>query len=94
MADKSLTLLRFFYDHRGQEFGGADIMEQTRLWAGTMYAFLYRFEDEGILSARWEVLPEGVTRPRRRFYTLSPKGEAAAYFRLGLGVAPEEATNV
>lgn len=89
MVDKSLDLLRFFYEHKGQEFGGMDIMRQTKLWAGTMYAYLYRFEDEGILSARWEELAEGVTRPRRRYYTITPKGEAAAYFRLGLRTAPE-----
>jgi PadR family transcriptional regulator, regulatory protein PadR len=85
MTDRSLDVLRFFYEHRGQEFAGVEIMNGTGLWSGTMYVEVYRLEDQGLLSARWETLPEGVTRPRRRYYTLTPKGEAAAYFRLGLG---------
>jgi DNA-binding PadR family transcriptional regulator len=91
MADRSLDVLRFFYEHRGQEFAGAEITAKTGLWPGPMYVAVYRLECEGLLSARWETLPEGETRPRRRYYTLTSKGEAAAYFRLGLGREAEHA---
>lgn len=37
---------------------------------GTLYRSLYQLEKKGVIRTRWEELPEGETRPRRRYYSL------------------------
>ena len=64
--------------HRGVGYG-FEVMSVTGLPGGTVYAALRRFEDEGLVTSRWEeseaALAEG--RPRRRHYRLTPAGVAA-----------------
>jgi PadR family transcriptional regulator PadR len=47
---------------------------------GTLYRALARLEQMGLLESRWEdpALPARSGRPRRRLYTLTSAGEAAA----------------
>jgi DNA-binding PadR family transcriptional regulator len=89
MTDTSLVLLKFLRDHRTEEFGGADLMQETGIGAGTIYVHLSTWQQEGLVSSRWEELPEGVTRPRRRFWRITEAGATAAYFRLGEGRVEE-----
>jgi len=44
---------------------------------GTLYRALGRLEDMGYLQSRWEELDtsDGMSRPRRRFYSIGIKGE-------------------
>lgn len=57
---------------------GFDLMDATGLASGTIYPVLRRLEEHGLARSRWEdgsaALDEG--RPRRRFYALTPDGEA------------------
>lgn len=47
---------------------------------GTLYRALGRLEKMGLLQSRWEDpdIAARENRPRRRLYTLTPQGEAAA----------------
>jgi DNA-binding PadR family transcriptional regulator len=78
---RTLRLLAFLRDHRDEEFGGSDLMEQVRMSSGHIYVILGELQDQGFVSSRWEELPEGETRPRRRFYRITPQGETADALR-------------
>jgi PadR family transcriptional regulator len=57
-----------------------DVRHARRLTAyGTLYKALDRLERAGYLSSRWEdpVAAADESRPRRRFYRLTPSGETA-----------------
>ncbi len=41
---------------------------------GTLYPILHRLENQGLLSARWETMPNG---SERRYYALTARGERA-----------------
>ncbi|HZS93665.1 MAG TPA: helix-turn-helix transcriptional regulator [Chloroflexota bacterium] len=41
---------------------------------GTLYPILHRLEGQGLLSARWETMPNG---SERRYYSLTGKGRRA-----------------
>lgn len=83
---------------------GADIMGTTGHGGGTIYKVLRRLELRGLVEARWEdaQLAEAERRPRRRYYRLTPAGQAeiasarARYPDLadstGAGFGPEHAT--
>jgi DNA-binding PadR family transcriptional regulator len=56
---------------------GWDIMDATDLSSGTVYPILRRFEEEGLVRAKWE--REGTARreqrPPRRYYELTTAGQ-------------------
>ena len=57
-----------------------DTTDAKRLTAyGTLYKALDRLERAGLLESRWEAAQEAAdaARPRRRFYRITPVGEAA-----------------
>jgi DNA-binding PadR family transcriptional regulator len=58
---------------------GFDIMDATGLPDGTVYPILRRLERRGVLAGAWE--DEGIAkdeqRPQRRYYELTPVGEAS-----------------
>ena len=58
---------------------GLDIIEHTGLTAGTVYTTLRRLEQRRLVEGRWEDagVAEAERRPRRRYYTLTPRGVAA-----------------
>lgn len=62
-----------------QELHGWQIMRSVRRSGPTVYGVLDRLEDAGWVSASWEPrTAEQPTRPRRRFYRLTPTGAEAA----------------
>jgi DNA-binding PadR family transcriptional regulator len=88
---------------RGHRYG-FDIMDRSGLPDGTVYPALRRLEHAGMLEAEWE--PEGHAqtegRPPRRYYRLTPSGEAMlarararfpglAATEVGGGLRPDEA---
>jgi PadR family transcriptional regulator len=58
---------------------GLDLIDHTGLLAGTVYTTLRRLETRGFVEGQWEEaeVAEAERRPRRRYYTLTPAGEAA-----------------
>ncbi len=67
---------------------GLDITQRTGLLPGTVYTTLRRLENRGLVEGHWEEaeVAEAERRPRRRYYTLTPKGDAAlALARARLG---------
>ena len=62
----------------GSRFG-FDIMDATGLTSGTVYPTLEKLEDQGLLRSRWEdpYLARRERRPARRYFRLTPGGEAA-----------------
>jgi DNA-binding PadR family transcriptional regulator len=57
---------------------GLDIMDETGLGGGTVYKLLHRVEEKGLVTGAWESpeVAERERRPRRRYYQLTPAGEA------------------
>ena len=41
---------------------------------GTLYPILHRLENQGLLAARWQTMPNGT---ERRYYSLTRKGQGA-----------------
>jgi len=58
---------------------GLDIMARTDLPSGTVYPTLGRLEARGFVKGAWEsaALAERESRPRRRYYSLTPAGARA-----------------
>lgn len=53
-----------------------DLAEGEVDWKdGTLYPVLHRLEDEGLIASFWEQV--GETKRRRKYYRLTPAGEAA-----------------
>ena len=65
---------------RAREQGGAvhgwTLMKQTKRSGPTVYGVLDRLEDCGWIAGHWEELGPEESRPRRRFYRMTPEGEA------------------
>lgn len=70
------AVLRAIREGRGF---GADIMDVTDLSGGSVYKILRRVERRDLVEGRWEdpEIAEAERRPRRRYYQLTPAGEAA-----------------
>jgi PadR family transcriptional regulator PadR len=62
----------------GGRHHGFDIMDATDLPSGTVYPILRRLDDEGLVRSRWErdAVARREQRPTRRYYELTPLGEA------------------
>ena len=74
MSAPTLKVLTAILEARGRELAGADIAKQTKLASGSLYPILYRLEDAGWLSARWEDGdPTELGRPRKRFYKVTAR---------------------
>lgn len=60
---------------------GFDLMDATGLPNGTVYPLLRRLERRGVLVAAWEdeERARADQRPPRRYYRLTPAGEAAMH---------------
>ncbi len=58
---------------------GFDLMDATGLPDGTVYPLLRRLERRGVLTAAWEdeEAARAERRPPRRYYRLTPVGEAS-----------------
>ena len=68
------TLLAIRNGHRY----GFDVMDATGLPDGTVYPILRRLERRGFLVGQWEseTKARAEQRPARRYYRLTPAGEA------------------
>ena len=71
MLEELLRVMVFEPDRR---WYGLDLSEAAMLPSGTISPALARGERLGLLVSAWE----GLIRPRRRLYWLSPEGEAMA----------------
>ena len=58
---------------------GFDVMDATGLPDGTVYPILRRLERRGVLAGVWEdeATARSEQRPQRRYYRLTPVGEAS-----------------
>lgn len=90
MGHATVAVLRAIADGHAYGF---DVIDRTKLASGTVYPALASLSRRGLVRARWEsdsIAREG-GRPRRRYYELTPAGDAelsAALERLrSLGLA-------
>lgn len=60
------------------ELHGWAIMKATKRSGPTVYGVLDRLEDCGWITGRWEDQHPEPSKPRRRFYRLTPVGATAA----------------
>ena len=69
------VLLALRHGHRY----GFDVMDATGLPDGTVYPILRRLERRGVLAGSWEdeEAARAQGRPARRYYRLTPVGEAS-----------------
>lgn len=75
MITHSLLLVLKAFLEQPSPLSGADVLRTTGVRSGTLYPILLRLESRGVLKSKWEAgKPEKLGRPRRRFYTLTPKG--------------------
>jgi DNA-binding PadR family transcriptional regulator len=61
-----------------EDLHGWAIMKAVKRSGPTVYGVLDRLEDADWVTAQWEVQHAESSRPRRRFYRLTPNGEVAA----------------
>ncbi|MFB9238292.1 PadR family transcriptional regulator [Plantactinospora siamensis] len=79
MTTPRLLVLQALLDDPERERYGLDLATAAGLEPGTIYPILVAFENAGWLRSRQEQIdPHQAGRPRRRYYTLSAEGVAAA----------------
>ncbi|MFT7841479.1 PadR family transcriptional regulator [Saccharothrix sp. BKS2] len=61
-----------------EEPHGWTIMKAVGRSGPTVYGVLERLEEWGWITGTWEELPADESRPRRRFYRLTPSGRVEA----------------
>jgi PadR family transcriptional regulator, regulatory protein PadR len=72
-----LAVLGALLDAEGYELHGWAIMKQTGRSGPTIYKILERLAEAKWVTSRWEDDAEP-GKPRRRYYRLTPHGEASA----------------
>jgi DNA-binding PadR family transcriptional regulator len=79
LTTQTLKVLKPFLENLGEEITGIEIIRASQLASGTAYPILLRLEKSGYLTSQWEDGdPADLGRPRRRYYTITPQGAAAA----------------
>lgn len=72
-------VLSVFLDDPTRPRYGLELSKAARLYTGTLYPLLSRFERSGWLDSYWEDVDESLEgRPRRRMYRLTPTGRTRA----------------
>ena len=66
------------FDDKADDLHGWAIMKATKRSGPTVYGVLDRLEDMGWIEGRWEQSNPDPSKPRRRFYRLTPTGEMSA----------------
>jgi PadR family transcriptional regulator, regulatory protein PadR len=80
MTQATLAVLRAFSENPTREMYGLEICAGAGLPTGTVHPILARLEAAGWLQSSWEqVDPHEQGRPRRRYYTLTPRGAQRAH---------------
>lgn len=78
LEEDILSMASQMRDNGDGEFYGYTIAsrmgDKRKAQRGTIYKALQRLEQWGYLLSRWEDLPEGTNRPRRRIYKLVDNG--------------------
>lgn len=75
MTTQTLKVLSALMSSDLEELAGADIARKTKLASGTLYPILFRLEEAGFLTSRWEAdAPRDLKRPRRRLYKITGAG--------------------
>jgi PadR family transcriptional regulator, regulatory protein PadR len=78
-SHQAKLILQAFREAPSDEVYGLQVVRASGVPAGTAYAILRRFEDEGLLDGRWEqISPEDEGRPPRYYYRLNGAGERVA----------------
>ena len=73
-----LAVLQILTDAPGRETYGFDIVQESGLSGGTVYAILHRLEVANWVSSRWEKIDETKEgRRKRRYYKLTAAGFTA-----------------
>lgn len=79
LSVQTIRVLKPFLANPAAEITGAQIMKVSGLPSGTAYPIMLRLERHGYLTSRWEEGdPRTLARPRRRFYSITNAGAAAA----------------
>jgi PadR family transcriptional regulator, regulatory protein PadR len=78
LLDVLEVFLRAFDDDDDGELHGWAIMKATKRSGPTVYGVLDRLEEMGWISGRWEDQNPEPSKPRRRFYRITPTGEVSA----------------
>lgn len=79
MSGPTLKLLKFLLESPQEGRSGAQISKATSIGSGTLYPLLQRLELAKWIVGEWEAIdPTEAGRPKRRFYTLTPNGQAGA----------------
>ena len=79
ITTQTLSVLGAFRNGESVELSGADIRRMTGLQSGSLYPILFRLEEAGWLTSRWEEgNPSELRRPRKRLYQISGAGVDAA----------------
>jgi PadR family transcriptional regulator len=75
LTQQTLKVLGTLMSDQMRELSGAEIAKVSKLSSGTLYPILYRLEEYGWLSSRWEIGdPTVLGRPRRRYYRITGEG--------------------
>ena len=78
-------VLRVFLEAPSAPRYGYDLMKAAGVKSGTLYPLLGRLEEDGLVTAGWQV-PQGAGQRPRRYYRLT--GEGATVARLELARLP------
>jgi DNA-binding MarR family transcriptional regulator len=79
LSYQSIKILNAFLSSPTRELAGADLIAGTEIPSGTLYPILFRFEEAGWLTSRWEKGdPKDKGRPLRKFYQITGSGLAKA----------------
>ena len=75
-TQKGLQVLSALLQSLPRPLAGSDLSKRTGIGPGTIYPMLARFQAAGWLTSEWEQLsPAEQGRPRKRFYTLTGRGQ-------------------
>jgi hypothetical protein len=79
LSYQSIKVLNVFLGSPSRELAGADLIAGTEIPSGTLYPILFRFEEAGWLTSRWEKGdPKDKGRPLRKLYHMTGRGLAKA----------------
>ncbi len=79
ITQSTLAVLRVLVDRAPGRAYGLEIAREAGISSGTLYPILDRLEEAGWLVGEWEQIdPSAAGRPRRRHYSLTGVGAAAA----------------
>lgn len=91
ITTQTIKVLAALMSRTQDEVSGADIGRTTGLKSGTLYPTLFRLEEAGWITSRWETDdPHELGRPRRRFYQITGVGASKARLAFREVVLPLE----